>query len=108
MPISLYIHIPFCAARCPYCDFATAPARTPLRGRYLETLAREIALRGAALDHPRVETVYLGGGTPSLLEPTEIEALGVALGGAFELPPVEGTLAADPQTPEGARLAALR
>jgi len=108
MPISLYIHIPFCAARCPYCDFATAPARTPLRGRYLETLAREIALRGAALDHPRVETVYLGGGTPSLLEPTEIEALGVALGGAFELRPVEVTLEANPETLEVARLDAFR
>src|SRR2546429_4041637 len=83
--ISLYVHIPFCAARCPYCDFATAPASTPLRDRYLQTLAREIALRGADLGRPRLETVYFGGGTPSLLQTSEVEALRRALDDAFDV-----------------------
>ena len=108
MSISLYVHIPFCAARCPYCDFATAPARTPLRARYLETLAREITLRGAELAHARVDTVYLGGGTPSLLEPREIDVLGSAVRHAFDLRPMEVTLEANPATLDRERLAAFR
>src|SRR5712691_11465486 len=80
--IGLYVHIPFCASRCPYCDFATAPATTALRGRYLETLGREIGCEGELLGRPRVRTLFFGGGTPSLLEPAEIRSLGDALGQA--------------------------
>src|SRR2546428_4304102 len=77
--IGLYVHIPFCASRCPYCDFATAPATTALRGRYLETLGNEIAREGELLGRPRVRTLFFGGGTPSLLEPEEIaQARGAA------------------------------
>src|SRR5438094_5426951 len=108
MPISLYVHIPFCAARCPYCDFATAPASTPLRDRYLQTLAREIALRGADLGRPRLETVYFGGGTPSLLQPSEVEALRRALDDAFDVRPTEVTLEANPETLDAERLGAFR
>src|SRR5207245_10208728 len=67
--IGLYVHIPFCASRCPYCDFATAPATSALRGRYLAALGEEIAREGAALGHPRAETLYFGGGTRSFPEP---------------------------------------
>ncbi len=105
--LSLYVHIPFCAARCPYCDFATAPARSPLRARYLETLRREIALRGAELGRPRVRTLYFGGGTPSLLEPAEIGALASALREAFAPRPVEVTLEANPATLDRERLDAF-
>ncbi len=105
--IALYVHIPFCAARCPYCDFATAPARTPLRARYLETLVREVALRGAELGRPRMRTLYLGGGTPSLLEPAEIEALASSLREAFAFRPIEVTLEANPATLDAARLEAF-
>src|SRR5207247_8933332 len=77
--IGLYVHIPFCASRCPYCDFATAPATTALRGRYLEALGREIAREGELLSRPRVRTLFFGGGTPSLLEPAEIQRLGSEL-----------------------------
>ena len=58
--LSLYVHIPFCAARCPYCDFATAPATSALRARYLEALAREIAREGRALGRPRLRTIFVG------------------------------------------------
>src|SRR6266446_2644938 len=66
-PLSLYVHIPFCASRCPYCDFATAPATSALRGRYLAALGGDIARHGEALGRPRIATAFFGGGTPSLL-----------------------------------------
>ncbi|MDQ2912867.1 MAG: radical SAM family heme chaperone HemW [Chloroflexota bacterium] len=104
--IGLYVHIPFCASRCPYCDFATAPATTTLRGRYIEALGREIAREGDLLGRPRVRTLFFGGGTPSLLEPAEILALGQALRRAFVLRPREVTLEANPATLDRARLEA--
>ena len=104
--IGLYVHIPFCASRCPYCDFATAPATTALRGRYLDALGREIAREGELLGRPRVRTLFFGGGTPSLLEPAEIEALGNALRAGFALRPREVTLEANPATLDRARLEA--
>lgn len=104
--IGLYVHIPFCAARCPYCDFATAPARSALRSRYLDTLETEIRREGERLGRPRVTTLYFGGGTPSLLEPAEVERLGAALRASFALRPVEATVEANPATLDRARLAA--
>ncbi|HEV8535643.1 MAG TPA: radical SAM family heme chaperone HemW [Candidatus Limnocylindria bacterium] len=106
--IGLYVHIPFCASRCPYCDFATAPARTALRGRYLSALADEIARDGELLGRPRVRTLFVGGGTPSLLEPVEIEALAGAVRAAFVLRPREATVEANPATGDRARLGAWR
>jgi oxygen-independent coproporphyrinogen-3 oxidase len=106
--ISLYVHVPFCAARCPYCDFATAPATTRLRGRYLDALATEIRREGARLDRPSARTLYVGGGTPSLLEPDEIAALGAALRESFDLALVEATVEANPATLDRARLEAWR
>lgn len=110
-PISLYVHVPFCAARCPYCDFATAPATSRLRSRYQGALAAEIRREGAALDRPRVRTLYIGGGTPSLLEPDEIAQLAAALRESFDLGAVESieaTVEANPATLDRARLEAWR
>jgi oxygen-independent coproporphyrinogen-3 oxidase len=106
--ISLYVHIPFCASRCPYCDFATAPATSALRSRYLELLGREIAREGAALGRPRVATAFFGGGTPSLLDPDEIATLSAAIRGAFSFAPDEVTFEANPATLDRARLEAWR
>src|SRR5213594_1163845 len=103
-PLALYVHIPFCASRCPYCDFATAPATTALRGRYMDALSREIAHEGEILGRPRVRTLFFGGGTPSLLEPAEIERLGDDLRRAFVFRPREVTLEANPATLDRARL----
>src|SRR5947207_4931982 len=104
--IGLYVHIPFCASRCPYSDFATAPATTALRGRYLDALTREIAHEASLLGRPRVRTLFSGGGTPSLLEPAEIASLGSELRRAFVLRPREVTLEANPATLDRARLEA--
>lgn len=69
----IYIHIPFCRSRCSYCDFATGAYDGPLAERYVRALAREIA----AFDHapqtlPEVDTIYFGGGTPSMLSPSQV------------------------------------
>jgi putative oxygen-independent coproporphyrinogen III oxidase len=81
-PVALYVHVPFCVSLCPYCDFvvyAGAAARGP-RSRiavFLEALETEIELRADALPGPPepLETVYLGGGTPSLLPPDTVARL---------------------------------
>ena len=106
--IGLYVHIPFCASRCPYCDFATAPATTALRARYLAALAQELERDGRTLGRPRVRTLFFGGGTPSLLEPDEIAALSSTLRRSFDLRPREVTLEANPATLDRARLDAWR
>jgi oxygen-independent coproporphyrinogen-3 oxidase len=71
-------------------------------------LEKEIAREGAALGRPRVDTLYFGGGTPSLLEPDEIAALAEALRGAFDLRPREATVEANPATLDRARIEAWR
>src|SRR5437867_3277156 len=106
--IGLYVHVPFCASRCPYCDFATAPATSALRARYLEVLRTEIAREGAVLERPLVTTAFFGGGTPSLLEPGEIAALADAIRDGFDFQPGEVTFEANPATLDRARLEAWR
>ena len=108
MSLSLYVHIPFCASRCPYCDFATAPATSALRARYLEALRAEIVREGTALGRPRIATAFFGGGTPSLLEPEEIAAVSEAIRAAFDFAPEEVTFEANPATLDRARLEAWR
>jgi oxygen-independent coproporphyrinogen III oxidase len=105
---SLYVHIPFCASRCPYCDFATAPATSALRSRYLAALGAEIAREGAALGRPRITTAFFGGGTPSLLDPDEIAALADRIAQSFDFRPDEVTFEANPATLDRARLDAWR
>jgi oxygen-independent coproporphyrinogen-3 oxidase len=63
----IYIHIPFCRARCSYCDFATGAYESALAERYVRALAREIDAFVHADDKEEVDTIYFGGGTPSLL-----------------------------------------
>ena len=71
----LYVHVPFCARRCSYCDFSIAVRRTiPVAG-YVDALATELALRHAGDQCDQLQTVYLGGGTPSRLGGEGIHAL---------------------------------
>jgi oxygen-independent coproporphyrinogen III oxidase len=88
----LYLHVPFCAHRCGYCDFVTLVGRRDGHGAYVDALLAELELqRGLLAD--RVETVFLGGGTPTYTEPRALERL---LGG---LPPAdEVTVEANPET----------
>ena len=75
--LGLYVHVPFCVKRCGYCSFNTAPLEDGAMARYLEAVHREIELLGALgwAERVRLSTVFLGGGTPSLLASDELEAL---------------------------------
>jgi oxygen-independent coproporphyrinogen-3 oxidase len=95
----LYVHLPFCAYRCGYCDFVTLVGRREDHGRYVSALRAELEL-----EHPllatRLETIFLGGGTPTFLEPRALRRLLAALPPTSEL-----TIEANPETvtPELAR-----
>jgi oxygen-independent coproporphyrinogen-3 oxidase len=96
----LYVHLPFCAHRCGYCDFVTAVGRLQQHGAYVDALLAELELERGVVA-PRVETIFLGGGTPTFTEPTALERL---LGGLPDADEV--TVEANPETvtPELARL----
>ena len=95
--ISLYVHIPFCETKCPYCDFNTYAAIEPLMPAYVAALQAEIAFWGRLLGSPRVHTVFFGGGTPSYLPSDDIRQIMYAIGAAFNLAPdAEITLEANP------------
>lgn len=98
-PRALYLHLPFCTRRCPYCDFAIAVGDDGLQQRYLTALLREldwIAASGAA--RAPLETVYLGGGTPSLLGPERMGRLLDAVRRSFAVAPdAEVTIEANPE-----------
>lgn len=97
-PLGLYLHVPFCKDRCTYCSFVTTRDQS-LQAATVGRLAADLRAWGEALGHPAVDTLYLGGGTPSLLEPDELSALTSAIREAFDLDPlVEATLEANPGT----------
>ena len=109
--MEIYIHIPFCRKKCGYCDFLSAPAGEETIGRYVEALRREIRSAGFAQGQAgtSVRTVYLGGGTPSLLSPPQIEGI---LEEVFRCFPVERdaeiSMEANPGTVSGEALARIR
>ncbi len=74
-PLSLYIHIPFCIRKCRYCDFLSFPADQDKRELYLECLSQEIGRKAQDLTGYEVQTVFVGGGTPSLLSVSEMERI---------------------------------
>ena len=101
--IALYLHIPFCLSKCPYCDFNTYEGIETLMGGYIAALAREIALWGGLLKQPRVTSIYFGGGTPSYIPPGSIDSTMAAVHEAFDvLPDAEISMEANPGdiTPE--------
>ena len=70
----LYVHLPFCASRCGYCDFVTVVGRNGQHRAYVDALLAELSLERDVLA-PQLESVFLGGGTPTLTEPRELERL---------------------------------
>ena len=117
-PLGLYIHIPFCSAICNYCNFNRGLFDAALKARYVDALVGEIAGAGrdasAAESDPAArdaaaDTIYFGGGTPSLLEPGEIARIVDACRAAFLISDdPEITIEANPETVDAGRLAGFR
>ena len=122
-PVALYVHVPFCRSLCPYCDFVVVVGAAAVGPRsrvssYLRAVAAELDLRADALDtafggpgsdaRPALETVYVGGGTPSLLPAGAMAALLDQIRARFGLAPgAEVTLEANPGPDDRGDLAGL-
>ena len=111
--VGVYLHVPFCERVCPYCDFAVVAARQLAReaeAAYVEALLAELALRRTAFAGLALETIYLGGGTPSLLTPTSVGRLVESVRRSFPpgAGPPEVTLEVNPSTLERERLPGFR
>ncbi|MBV9758460.1 MAG: coproporphyrinogen III oxidase [Alphaproteobacteria bacterium] len=108
-PLALYIHWPFCRAKCPYCDFNSHVRERIPQGRFAAALRRELAWEAARLGRRPLVSIFFGGGTPSLMEPETVAALIADARRQFEpLPDLEITLEANPTSVEAARLAEFR
>ena len=109
MAKSLYIHLPFCEAKCAYCDFNSFARSEHLIDAYLQALATELQLLAAANRSQALSTIYIGGGTPSVLEPCQLEFLFAAIRENFELAPdFEYTIEVNPGTLTPAKVAAIQ
>jgi putative oxygen-independent coproporphyrinogen III oxidase len=103
----LYVHIPFCSSRCSYCDFATGIYQSELAAEYVFALAREI--RSSAYTGANVDTIYFGGGTPSLLSPAQLDHLLSTLHDTFKIDAAsEITLEINPGSADPEKLRAFR
>src|SRR5882762_5833657 len=81
----VYLHIPFCRSHCSYCDFATGMYEGELANRYVTSLIREITNWTEVDSRLAVDTIYFGGGTPSLLTPLQIERILKAVHDHFQV-----------------------
>ena len=108
MSLGLYLHIPYCFSKCRYCDFYSHPGERGVPDAYVDALLRELAR--FAPDAPlRPDTVYFGGGTPSLLSPDGLDELLTAIRMRVQLDPMaEITLEANPGTVDAGRFKAFR
>jgi len=107
-PLGVYVHWPFCKSKCPYCDFNSHVREGVEQARWRAALLRE--LEHAAREAPgrRVETMFFGGGTPSLMEPETVAALIARTRELWDsAPDIEITLEANPTSVEASRFAAL-
>ena len=111
-PLALYIHWPFCAAKCPYCDFNSHVRDSIDQARWREGLRRELAheaARANAGGRRPLASIFFGGGTPSLMDPATAASLIADARALFDAPAdLEITLEANPTSVEAARLAEIR
>jgi putative oxygen-independent coproporphyrinogen III oxidase len=107
--IALYVHWPFCLAKCPYCDFNSHVRDTIPQARFAAALRAELAWEAQRLGRRTLGSIFFGGGTPSLMEPATVAALIKDATRLFEpAPGLEVTLEANPTSVEAGRLAAFR
>lgn len=108
-PRALYIHIPFCTNKCFYCDFNSYVAAGQPIDAYLDALEHEMKLTVAALPPRAIDTVFVGGGTPTVLDPAQMERFLSAVRRHFQIAPgAEFTMEANPGTTDPDKLAAMR
>jgi oxygen-independent coproporphyrinogen III oxidase len=106
--IALYLHIPFCERKCLYCDFYSVEEKADVPA-FVDALIREIDLRSRLVPDRAVDTIYFGGGTPSLLVPDQVEKVLSHLRSAFSVSPsAEITLEANPGTVDNRSLPGFR
>jgi oxygen-independent coproporphyrinogen III oxidase len=106
-PAGIYIHIPFCRSRCSYCDFATGLYHSDLAERYVQAVVVEI--QSSSVTNVPVDTIYFGGGTPSLLSAAQLEAILEAVQGHFRVDErAEITMEMNPGTVSSETLRAFR
>jgi putative oxygen-independent coproporphyrinogen III oxidase len=110
VPLGIYVHVPFCAARCGYCDFNTyVPKRPGQQSEFVEAALVELRYARAQLGDRRVATVFIGGGTPTLLGAEQLLRLLTAIDECFGLASnAEVTTEANPESVDLEKLRALR
>ena len=108
--LGLYIHIPFCVRKCRYCDFVSFPGCDPgVMDAYADRLCEETAMRGEQMkDRYTVDTIFVGGGTPSLLSPEQLKRVKDAVDRAFDCDSPEFTVECNPGTVDEEKLKAFR
>lgn len=107
-PYGVYVHFPWCTLRCPYCDFAVTTARPVEGSRYARAVVSELGLRAPAFGGLRCETLYVGGGTPSLWNPRDLAPVLGAVRALGLAPGAEVTIEANPESADGERARAWR
>ena len=108
-PLELYLHIPFCISKCKYCDFLSAPATLKERQDYVESLCRDIRSYRDLSKAYVVVSIFIGGGTPSILSPEQIKDIFKSIKEIFELSKdAEITIEMNPGTVDREKLSAYR
>jgi oxygen-independent coproporphyrinogen-3 oxidase len=107
---AVYVHWPFCAAKCPYCDFNSHVRHQPVdQARFAEAFATEIAMTADRTGRRDVASIFLGGGTPSLMEPATVEKILAAIAKHWNVASdVEITMEANPSSVEAERFRGYR
>ena len=107
--LEIYVHIPFCAKKCAYCDFLSFPGNMRMRREYTDKLLEEIRIQSSFVREYQVDTIFLGGGTPSVLDVTDITAIMGALKEHYDIAPdAEITIEVNPGTVKMEGLVAYR
>ncbi len=107
--MELYIHIPFCIRKCAYCDFLSAPADAETVARYMGCLRKQLVRTAASFRGRRIDTVFIGGGTPSILKAEQLYELLAAVQENFTTAEgAEITVEANPGTLARAKVEACR
>lgn len=108
-PLSLYIHLPWCVRKCPYCDFNSHAADSIPESTYIDALTRDLELALPSIWGRKIHTVFFGGGTPSLFSPDGIDQILTTVRTLTPLEPLaEITLEANPGTVEAGRFKGYR